>query len=191
MKVLGATLVAFTLAAGTLVASTAGGGNICKGKAFPWFGECWSFSEGPKFQRELESHGASAKTFKQRHPKLAAVFRQPWPILGPDWAAMERSFPRALRHAASRFGVSYSWLWACAGSEGGRTPGHVAHGDAGEVGWFQFLPSTWNRMSPQAFSVRGAPPRAYRHIRSVVGQTWTASYAFMRGWSGEWFGDGC
>lgn len=161
---------------------------VCQ-RGFAWGGECWTKGEGAKFSRWLAAHGASPWAFARRHPDLAATFADGWP--GPNWQAMDRSFPKALRYAAGRWGVSYQWLYACAASEGGTNPGHFAIGTHGDSGWFQFLPGTWAWMSNSAFQSRGAPPAAYRHIRSVVGQTYTAAWAFSRGLSYHWYGRGC
>lgn len=161
---------------------------VCR-QGFAWGGECWRRGEGQAFAGWLRDHGASPAAFKRRHPELAATFGAGWP--GPNWQAMDRSFPRALRYAAGRWGVSYQWLHACASSEGGTDPGYFAIGTHGDSGWFQFLPGTWAWMSNSAFQSRGAPPAAYRHIRSVVGQTYTAAWAFSRGLSYHWYGRGC
>lgn len=159
----------------------------CSG--FRWYGECWTKREGNKFSKALRDHGVSPWGFKKRHPELAAVFGKNWP--GTDWQALDRSFPKALRYASDRWGVSYSWLYACAASEGGTNPSYFAIGTHGDSGWFQFLPGTWAWMGRSAFQSRGAPPVAYRHIRSVVGQTYTAAWAFSRGLSYHWYGRGC
>lgn len=162
---------------------------ICKRTAFAWGGSCWNRKEGDAFAHWLRARGASPARFAQRHPELARIFGNHWP--GVNWAALERSFPAAAAHAGQRFGVSASWLSSCAASEGGRTPGHIAIGAAGEVGWFQYLAGTWAFMSRSAFQTRGAPPSPYRRITSIVGQTWTTAWAFSRGLSYHWHGSGC
>ena len=52
---------------------------LCRPKAFAWFGQCWSRSEGARFAGELRQHGATAKQFRARHRVLALTFAQPWP----------------------------------------------------------------------------------------------------------------
>jgi hypothetical protein len=94
--------------------------------------------------------------------------------------------------------VDYDWLHNCAHSEGG----HGTYIDSyGGNGWFQFLPSTFIRMSsgqPHNAWKDGyklgpgfTPPTRYKKITSKLGQAWTAAWAFSHGRSGEWFGAGC
>jgi hypothetical protein len=80
---------------------------------------------------------------------------------------------------------------SCAASEGGTDPTRIAIGAAGEVGWMQYLGGTWAWMSNSAFQVRGHPPREFQHIRSMLGQVWTAGWAYTQGLSSHWHGRGC
>jgi hypothetical protein len=82
-------------------------------------------------------------------------------------------------------------LTNCAADEGGTNPDHIAIGSAGEHGWWQYLPGTFEWMSNSAFQVRGHPPRVYRHRDSLLGQAWTTAWAFSEGYSYHWYGAGC
>ena len=164
----------------------------CRARAFAFGQQCWSRGEGRKFVVWLRAHGSTPARFEREHPRLAAMFKQPWPPRPErNWAQMNRNFRVAAGYAQERLGVSASWLVSCASTEGGTNPGYVAIGSAGEVGWMQYLPGTWAWMSNSAFQTRGHPPRAYRQIRSMLGQVWTAGWAFSRGYSHHWHGSGC
>lgn len=113
------------------------------------------------------------------------------------WAARNADFDLALRAAAKRYGVSYSWLHACAKSEGHiegrRTPGgpidpfimNNSGSDAG--GWMQFMPGTFYGYVGRTSGY----PAKYKKWKSKVGQAYTAAYMFKIGQSGQWMGAGC
>lgn len=133
----------------------------------------------------------------------------------PQWQKLDRDLHAALAYASKRWGVSYSWLHACAHGEGGhgrfidnkpyirtsvpRIFGYRYDGD----GWFQFLNSahsggfptkTWEWMSNAAWKdgrKGGRPPGRFRRVDSKLGQAYTAAWAFSRGHSSHWYGDGC
>lgn len=182
-------ICAIVCAISLAVAAPAQAGQCQKG--FAWGGRCWTSKDGGRFERWLIEHGVNPIGWAKRNPELAATFGRDWP--GVQWHRLERRFDLALRHASSFWHVSYRWLWACAASEGGTDPRRVAIGSAGDTGWFQFLPSTWRWMSSESWRAGGkhSPPATYRRIDSVVGQTWTASWAFSRGLSFHWYGSGC
>lgn len=118
---------------------------------------------------------------------------------------LERSVPGAARWAAERWNVDASWLISCAGSEGGLDASYVKLGatpppKGPDTGWWQFLPGTWAWMSNAAWkAVYPPPPPRYKHIRSVVGQAYTAAWAFSEGYQSpgwqplapQWYGKGC
>ena len=112
----------------------------------------------------------------------------------------------AIAWAAQRWGVSSSWLHACAHSEGGhgrfidnkpyirttvpRLYGTRYDGD----GWWQYLTDTWTWMSNQAWKDgRGGdrPPGRFRRIDSKLGQAYVTAWAFSRGLSYHWYGASC
>lgn len=112
-------------------------------------------------------------------------------------AAANRDLHLALKLASKHYGVSYSWLHACAHSEGhidGRRPGYkekdpfiMNHQGSGAGGWLQF-------MSPTFYgNIRGAAPipNKYHKWNSRVGQAYVAAYMFKIGQSRQWTGAGC
>lgn len=151
-------------------------------------GKCWTSKEGDAFATWLRQHGVSPKHWAQKYPELARTFGRNWP---KNWERLNRSFPKAVAYSADRFRVSRSWLTSCAASEGGTNPGYIAVGSAGEHGWWQYLPGTFEFMSRSAFTVKGHPPRVYRDRDSLLGQAWTTAYAFSAGLSYHWYGSGC
>ena len=129
----------------------------------------------------------------------------------PKWAELDRNIHLSINYSAQTWGVSASWLRSCSATEGGHgrfvdnlpylpgaVPGDTIHGYRYDGdGWFQFLTSTWRRMSSAAWPAgyrlgpHKTPPTRYRKINSRLGQAWTAAWAFSHGRSGEWFGSGC
>lgn len=113
------------------------------------------------------------------------------------FAAANRDFHLALKLASRHYGVSYSWLHACAHSEGhidGRRPGYrekdpfiMNHQGSGAGGWLQFMEPTFYG------NLRGANPvpKKYRKWNSKVGQAYVAAYMFKIGQSRQWTGAGC
>jgi len=106
-----------------------------------------------------------------------------------EWAYQDRHIHRAIRAAAKKYGVSYSWLHACAHSEGlrdGGEPWVMNTSGSGAGGWFQFMESTLYG------NVKHVDiPRRYKRWNSKVGQAYTAAYMFKIGQSGQWTGPGC
>jgi len=124
-----------------------------------------------------------------------------------DWERLDSDFHKSLRAATTLWGVRYDWLHACAHSEGGHGPRILAPGGAtdaqmdvgtwyGSVGFFQFLDGTWRWMSNEAWKATRREknlriPWRYHDVRSVVGQTFTAAWAFAHGLSYHWYGRSC
>lgn len=112
-------------------------------------------------------------------------------------AAANRDFHLALKLASKHYNVSYSWLHACAHSEGhidGRRPGYnqkdpfiMNHQGSGAGGWMQFMESTFYG------NIHGANPipLKYRKWNNRVGQAYVAAYMFKIGQSRQWAGAGC
>lgn len=117
----------------------------------------------------------------------------------PSWRALDRDLHKAILYSADVWNVDYDWLHNCAHGEGGH--GRFINSPGDGDGWFQFLPDTWQRMAfgrPYNSWSDGyklgpgfTPPTKYRQITSRLGQAWTAAWAFSKGLSREWFGDGC
>jgi hypothetical protein len=107
----------------------------------------------------------------------------------------DQDFERALRLASNVYGVSYSWLHSCAGSEGGFRGWIPNHSGSGAGGWMQFLAGTFYANVDGALTY--ARPRvrvslgAYRSWYSRVGQAFTAAHMFRSGESSQWTGAGC
>jgi len=113
------------------------------------------------------------------------------------WERANRDFHYALKLASEHYGVAYSWLHACAHSEGHihgrRTPGGpidpfvMNHGGSGAGGWMQFMEPTFYG------NLRGANPlpRKYHKWNSKLGQAYVAAYMFKIGQSRQWTGPGC
>lgn len=93
-----------------------------------------------------------------------------------------------IRDAANYHGVSFSWLLACANSEGGTGPSDYDTPNtqnSGATGNFQFMPRTFWGYVPKS----GAPkPWIYL---SSEDQAYTAAYMFKIGESDQWTGKGC
>lgn len=112
-------------------------------------------------------------------------------------AAANRDLHLALKLASKHYGVSYSWLHACAHSEGhidGRRPGYkekdpfiMNHQGSGAGGWMQWMESSFNAY-PQA---RTMLPYQYRQWKDRLGQAYTAAYVFKQEGSRQWTGSGC
>ena len=112
-------------------------------------------------------------------------------------AKANNNFDLALKLASRYYGVSYSWLHACAYSEGHiegrRKPGGpidpfiMNRQGSGAGGWMQFMESTFYG------NLEGAKPipRKYRKWTSKLGQAYVAAYMFKHGQSGQWAGSGC
>ena len=112
------------------------------------------------------------------------------------WRRLDGDFHKSLRAATRFWGVSYDWLHACAHSEGGHGPKFVWGSDgAGSFGPFQYLSGTFAWMSNEAWKATRRKglriPIGYKRIDSMVGQTWTAAWAFSHGLSYHWYGRGC
>lgn len=90
--------------------------------------------------------------------------------------------------AAKRFGVSYSWLLACANSEGGTGPGDydkMNYQGSGAGGNFQFMESTFYAY------IRAAGWKGEALWLNSEQQALTAAYMFSIGESDQWTGLGC
>jgi hypothetical protein len=113
----------------------------CRGRAFPWSGECWSYSEGPEFAGDLREHGASPFVFKRKHPELAATFRQPWPPkLRSAWQTCQNGYACAKAVVQHFFPGQWSYALGIIGCETEHTYSKYVVGDAGEVSWWQIHP---------------------------------------------------
>lgn len=93
-----------------------------------------------------------------------------------------------IRDAANYHGVSYSWLVACANSEGGTGPSDYDTPNtqgSGATGNFQFMPRTfWGYVG------KSGAPKPWIYLSSED-QAYTAAYMFKIGESGQWTGEGC
>lgn len=121
----------------------------CKGKAFPWYGECWSRFEGPKFTKQLRAHGVDPHVFARNWPQLARVFRKPWPG------------PRPWSEEWLLDGVNDAWpdvaAWYRIGvCESGRNPPNWQHNSGTYQGALGFYHGTWDGWNDFGF-----PSEAY------------------------------
>ena len=133
------------------------------------------------------------KARKLRQHRLYKAYRAHQLAIQADWAKQDRKFTYALKKAARRYHVSYSWLLACALSEGLSRPGEpfvMNHEGSGAGGWMQFMESTFYGNAPNA-RAGNKFPRRYVKWNSKVGQAYTAAYMFHIGQSGQWTGNGC
>lgn len=106
------------------------------------------------------------------------------------WERLNRNMWQAIEAAAKEYGVSASWLHACASSEGGHNGWVMNHGGSGAGGWFQFMSGTFYGYVGKARYVNRFPAK-YAYWQSRVGQAYTAAYMFKIGQSGQWTGAGC
>lgn len=137
------------IAAALIVCSTTAAAVDCKRKAFPWYGECWSRFEGPKFTKQLRAHGVDPHVFARNWPQLARVFRKPWP--GPRPWSEEWLLDR----------VNDAWpdvaAWYRIGvCESGRNPPNWQHNSGTYQGALGFYHGTWDGWNDFGF-----PSEAY------------------------------
>lgn len=132
----------------------------------------------------------TAKVWRSRANRLVNY----WQVHG-RYIQADRDFQRALLFASHVYGVSYSWLHNCAGSEGGFRDWIWNHRGSKAGGWMQFMSGTFYDNVEAAFSyarrhgynVSGK----YASWKSRVGQAFVAAYMFKTGESGQWTGEGC
>jgi len=120
---------------------------------------------------------------------LALAYMKEQEAIRLMWIKQDRDIHLALKGASARYGVSYSWLHACAHSEGlsdGRTYFVMNHEGSGAGGPLQFMESTFKSNVPNV----DIPPQ-YKKWTSNVGQAYTAAYMFKIGQSRQWTGAGC
>lgn len=92
-----------------------------------------------------------------------------------------------IRLAANRYNISFSWLLACARSEGGVGPRDYTkmnHQGSGAGGNFQFMSSTFSATIRRM----GLSPKPWLNARW---QALAAAFKFKHDGSGEWTGRGC
>lgn len=160
------------LAAALIVSSSTAAAIDCKRKAFPWYGECWSRFEGPKFTKQLRAHGVDPHVFARNWPQLARVFRKPWP--GPKpwsdaWLA-ERTPNRGE-------------LYRIAVCETGGINGGVplwTHHNSTYSGALGFLHSTWSYYAPARFPRPAAAASAAQQL--YVGQILVYTFGGYSSW---------
>ena len=151
--------------------------------------------------QSLDYEKYRTKVWKKKAKRLHAAYKKQQAI-ARMWRVRNGNFHLALRAATQRYHVSYSWLHACAHSEGhihgyrwvnnkpqkwrGIDPFEMNHGGSDAGGWMQYMPGTLTS------NVRNVKiPTVYKKWRSRVGQAYTAAYMFKIGQSRQWTGSGC